>query len=73
MLADLMTKGLLRERHERLLGLMGVGFCEQPTTPSRVGRRRMEITSGSEEFHNIHGDSGVGSSYLSDVRFNNCR
>ena len=76
MLADLMTKRLPRERHERLLGLTGVGFCEQTTTPSRVGRRRKEITSGSEEFRNFHGDAGVGS-YLSnsnsDVRFNNCK
>ena len=83
MLADLMTKGLPHERHKRLLGLMGVGIsCEQTTTPSRVGkvgRRRMEITSGSEEFRNSHGgapSAGVGTSYLCcsncDVRYSNC-
>ena len=69
MLADLMTKGLPRERHERLLGLMGVGSCEQTTTPS-PDRRRMEITSGSEEFRNSHGGAdagaGTGTSYLCD-------
>ena len=69
MLADLMTKGLPRERHERLLRSMGIGSYEQTTTPSRVedelkGCRCMEITSGSEEFCNSHGGAGTGSSYL---------
>jgi len=57
MLADLMTKGLARERHERLLGLMGVGSCEETTTPSPVedvtesGKDLgMESPSGSVEF-----------------------
>jgi len=56
MLAELMTKGLARERHERLLGLMGVGSCKQTTTPSPVedisnlGRTGMESPSGSVEF-----------------------
>ena len=55
MLADLMTKELARERHERLLGLMGVGSCEQTTTPSPVegtsksGKAGMESPSGSVE------------------------
>jgi len=69
MLADLMTKGLPRKRHERLLGLMGVGSCEQTTTPSPVRPGRMEIISGSEEFHNSHGGAGIGSSYLC---YSNC-
>ena len=64
MLADIMTKGLACKRHERLLGLMGVGTCEQTTTPSRVedvengstGRHSTRITSGSEELRNSHGD-----------------
>jgi hypothetical protein len=34
MLADIMTKGLAREQHMRLLGLMGVGTREVTTTPS---------------------------------------
>jgi hypothetical protein len=51
MLADLMTKGLARERHERLLGLMGVRTCEiiGNTTPSSsVG-----AMSGSVELRGI--------------------
>ena len=66
MLADLTTKGLPRERHERLSRLMSVGLCEQTTTPSRVQRRGMEIASGSEELRDSHGDAGVGTSYLCD-------
>ena len=57
MLADLMTKGLAHERHERLLGLMGVGSCEETTMPSPVedvtGSGKdlgMESPSGSVEF-----------------------
>jgi len=68
MLVDVMTKGLTCERHERLLRLMDVGLCEETTTPSRVGKiecHRMEITSGSEELRNYHGDAGVGASYRS--------
>ena len=65
MLADLMMKGLPCKRHERLLGLMGVGLCEKTTRPSRVRCRRMEIMSGSEEFRNFQGNAGVGSSYIS--------
>ena len=84
MLADIMTKGLARERHEQLLGLMGVGTpCEQTTTPSRVedvgngstGRHSTGITSGSEELRNSHGDvartprTDVGAPYLC---YSNC-
>ena len=60
MLADLMTKGLACERHKRLLGLMGVGSCEQTTTPSAVedisklGRTGMESPSGSVELRRHH-------------------
>ena len=56
MLADLTTKGLARDRQERLLGLMGVGLCGETTTPSPVedtselGRIGMESPSGSVEF-----------------------
>jgi hypothetical protein len=51
MLADIMTKGLARERHERLLGRMGMGICEVGnTTPSSsVGS-----TSGSVELRGNH-------------------
>jgi hypothetical protein len=35
MLADIMTKGLARDRHKRLLGMMGMGTSEVTnTTPS---------------------------------------
>jgi len=74
MLADLMTKGLTRERYERLLGLMGVGIpCEQTATSSQVEEiecHSMEITSGSEELCNSSGAMTrtprtiVGASYL---------
>jgi hypothetical protein len=45
MLADVMTKGLARERHERLLSRMGMGTCEVigNATPSSSGGS----TSGS--------------------------
>jgi len=45
MLADIMTKGLAKERHMRLLGLMGVGLCKQTTTPSPVE----DITKSGED------------------------
>ena len=62
MLADLMTKGLARERHGRLLGLMGVGTCEVAnTTPSSSEKISesgkdpgMESTSGSVELLRRH-------------------
>jgi Reverse transcriptase (RNA-dependent DNA polymerase) len=55
MLADLMTKGLARERHERLLGLMGVRTCEVigNTTPSSSDPGK-ESTSGSVELLRRH-------------------
>ena len=46
MLADLMTKGLARERHARLLGLMGVRTHED-------GQHSTATTSGSVELRGI--------------------
>jgi len=37
-LADVMTKKLTCERHERLLRLMGVGLCPETPTLSRIGK-----------------------------------
>lgn len=67
MLADLMTKGLARERHVRLMGLMGMEICKAManTTPSsfKVGYRfgpkeskdehSTESTSGSVELRGM--------------------
>jgi len=51
MVADIMTKALARDRHARLMGLMGL----KNTTPSRVeDDHSMEITSGSEGLRNSH-------------------
>jgi len=36
MLAGLMTKGLVHDRHLRLVGLVGVGSCGETNTPSPV-------------------------------------
>jgi len=55
MLADIMPKRLAKDRHIRLLGLMGVAPCKQTTTPSpvkdisKLGRTDMESPSGSVE------------------------
>ena len=55
MLADVMTKGLVRERHERLLSMMGVTGTREVTktaTPSRsyINRDKGDVaTSGSVE------------------------
>ena len=60
MLADIMTKGLARQRHERLSRLMGIRSCEQTTTPSPVegnselGRIGMKSPSGSVELRRHH-------------------
>jgi hypothetical protein len=57
MLADIMTKGLPRERHERLLGMMGVGTRTHEvtanTTPSSSDPRTGS-TSGSVELLRRH-------------------
>jgi hypothetical protein len=55
MLADIMTKGLARDRHERLMGMMGMGTCEviTNTTPSSSEDNPLHgavATSGSDEF-----------------------
>jgi len=70
MLADLMTKGPPHERHKRLLGLMGVGTCEQTTTPSPVEditnpgeEPGMEPPSGSVELRRHHAGNGTLMNY----------
>src|SRR5438552_8794215 len=51
MLADLTTKGLARERHERLLGMMEARACKI------MGSRSAGATSGSVELRGIqHGN-----------------
>jgi hypothetical protein len=57
MLADLMTKGLARDRHAKLLGLMRVRTCEvidEITTPSSSEKPGTEPTSGSDELLRRH-------------------
>ena len=65
MLADIMTKGLARERHAQLMGMMGMGVCGgTTTTPSsfeddyqtrqKDGQHSMESTSGSVELRGHH-------------------
>jgi transposase InsO family protein len=57
MLADLMTKGLSRDRHVRLLGLMGMGTLEvtntMPSSSQEEGCSAV-ATSGSVELRGIH-------------------
>jgi hypothetical protein len=56
MLADIMTKGLARDRHVKLLKLMGMRTYEVNTTPSSSednGRHGKRATSGSEELRGI--------------------
>jgi hypothetical protein len=55
MLADILTKGLARERHARLMGMMGMGTCEviTTTTPSSSEDdppHDAVAMSGSDEF-----------------------
>jgi hypothetical protein len=51
MLADIMTQGLARERHTKLLGLMGVGTHEvtENTSPSSSEGSGTSAPSGSVE------------------------
>jgi hypothetical protein len=56
MLADILTKGLARERHARLMGMMGIGSCHEvitTTTPSS-SEDRMKAMSGSVELRGSH-------------------
>jgi hypothetical protein len=46
MLTDLMTKGLARERHRRLLGLMGVRTCEVTTVTPWYAKRWKSVYKG---------------------------
>jgi len=72
MLTYIMTKGLARERHEQLLGLMGVRTSEGNTTPSSSGRitelgknSGMESSSGSVELRaTMQGDNEIRPSYF---------
>ena len=56
MLADLMTKGLPRDRHARLLGMlgMGMGTGEVTTTMPSSSEPGFGSTSGSVELRGIH-------------------
>jgi len=60
MLADVMTKGLARERHRQLLGMMGMETCGvTTTTPSsseKDGRHSTGSTSGSVELRSPRAD-----------------
>jgi hypothetical protein len=53
MLADIMTKGLARERHERLIGTMGMRMGTREVIGSTTPSSSAGSTSGSVELRGI--------------------